>query len=424
MGGVRTALYNFLYARKHGGTFALRIEDTDVARNKEECAQGIVEDLAWLGLTHDTFAKQSERTELYRTAVKKLIDSGHAYISQETPTEEGQRDSVVRFKNPNTTVIFTDLIRGEISVDTTDLKDFVIARSVDEPLYHLAVVVDDADMGITHVVRAEEHLSNTPRQILILEALSYTRPTYAHIPLVLAPDKSKLSKRKHGESVSLSHYRSLGYLPHAILNFLLLIGWNPGTDQEFFTLDDMITQFDLTNVQKGGAVFNVEKLDWINKHYIAEMSPDAQFENINQRTPQEYSRDMLKKIQPLILDRIHTFGHIPELFETGEFAYFFSQPTYNNVSLTWKEMSTDEARMHLQEIFSRLEKLSAEAFSAESVKSAVWDYAEEKGRGNVLWPLRVALAGLEKSVDPFTIAGIIGKEETLARISNAVHHLS
>lgn len=424
MGGVRTALYNYLYARKHGGTFVLRIEDTDTARNREEWAQGLVEDLAWLGLSHDVFAKQSERTQLYRDAVKKLIDSGAAYISKETPTEEGQREEVVRFKNPNTTVTIQDVIRGEVSVDTTDLKDFIIARSIDEPLYHLAVVIDDALMGVTHVIRGEEHLSNTPRQILIQEALGYPRPTYAHLPLMLATDKSKLSKRKHGEAVSLTHYRAQGYLPHAILNFLLLIGWNPGTDEEFFTLDEMIARFDLTKVQKGGGVFNVEKLDWINKHYITQMTPDEQWEWLDRFTAPEYDRTTLKKIQTLLIDRIHAFGDIPKLFAQGEFSYFFTKPSYGSVPIAWKDTPKDAARAHLTTIIGLMKTLADDAFSAEAVKTAVWEYAEAQGRGSVLWPLRVALSGQERSVDPFTIAGILGKTETLSRLEDAVQYLS
>ncbi len=423
VGGVRTAFYNFLFARKHNGTFALRIEDTDTARNREEWAVGLEEDLAWLGLTHDVFAKQSERTEVYRDAVKKLIDDGHAYISQETPTEPGQRDTVVRFRNPNKTVTINDLVRGEVTVDTTDLKDFIIARSVDEPLYHLAVVVDDAAMGITHVIRAEEHLSNTPRQILIQEALGYPRPTYAHLPLVLATDKSKLSKRKHGETVSLTYYRSRGYLPHALLNFLLLLGWNPGTDQEFFSMDEMIAQFDLAKVQKGGAVFNTEKLNWVNKHYITAMDTNEQWEWVDRFTPEHYNRTVLKKIQPLIIDRISAFGEIADAFANNEFVYFFEQPSYDGVTLTWKDTSADNARTHLQHSLEVIETL-ADTFTPETIKNALWEYAEAQGRGAVLWPLRVALSGQERSVDPFTIASVLGKQETFVRIKNALQHLS
>ncbi|MCC6475212.1 MAG: glutamate--tRNA ligase, partial [Burkholderiales bacterium] len=255
MGGVRTALFSFLYARQNKGTFALRIEDTDKARNREEWTTGLIEDLGWLGLHHDTFVIQSERVASHTAYLKKIIEEGKAYISKETPKEEGQRDEVVRFKNPNKVVVINDLIRGEVSIDTTDLGDFIIARSLEEPLYHFAVVVDDMEMGITHVIRAEEHLSNTPRQILIQEAIGGSRPVYAHLPLVLAADKSKLSKRKHGETVSLTYYRSRGYLPAAIINFVALLGWNPGTEQEIMSLDELIAQFKLENVQKGGAVF-------------------------------------------------------------------------------------------------------------------------------------------------------------------------
>jgi len=272
MGGVRTALFSYLYAKQNSGKFLLRIEDTDKARNKEEWTTGLIDDLAWLGLKHDVFAKQSERAEIHKKYIQKLIDEGHAYISKEIPKEPGQRDEVIRFKNPNKKVVITDLIRGEVEVDTTDLGDFVIARSIDEPVYHLAVVVDDFEMNVTHVIRAEEHLSNTPRQILIQEAIGAPRPIYAHLPLVLAPDKTKLSKRKHSEISSLTTFRQKGYLPQAILNFVALMGWNPGTDQEIFSLEELIQQFRIEKVQKGGAVFNIEKLDWINREYIKKMS--------------------------------------------------------------------------------------------------------------------------------------------------------
>ena len=251
IGGVRTALFSYLFAKQNKGDFVLRIEDTDKERNKEEWTEDLISDLAWLGLKHDVFAKQSERFDIHKKYLQKLIESGHAYISKETPTEPGQRDEVIRFKNPNKKVTINDLIRGEVTVDTTDLNDFVIARSMDEPLYHLAVVIDDFEMGVTHVIRGEEHLSNTPRQILIQEAIGAPRPIYAHIPLVLAPDRSKLSKRKHGESVSLTYYREQGYLPEAILNFVAMIGWNSGTDQEIFSLDELIKEFKIEKRTRG-----------------------------------------------------------------------------------------------------------------------------------------------------------------------------
>lgn len=420
MGGVRTALFNYLFARQQHGTFVLRIEDTDKERSREEWTEGLINDLSWLGLSHDVFAKQSERTNTYVEYLKKLIDGGHAYISKETPKEEGQRDEVIRFKNPNKEVVINDLIRGEVRVDTTDLGDFVIARSMTEPVYHLAVVIDDFLMGVTHVIRAEEHLSNTPRQILIQEAIGAPRPTYAHLPLVLAEDKSKLSKRKHGETVSLSYYRERGYLPEAIVNFVALIGWNPGTDQEVFTLDELVTSFDLSKVQKGGAVFNVEKLNWINREHVKRMTPEARWNALHQYTPEAYNRDMLKKISHLVLERVNAFGEIPSVLES-EFSFFFVKPSYEPELLVWKKSNLLEAKRHITYIADVLEKAPEDAWvSEESLKALLWDYAEKEGRGDVLWPVRVALSGQERSPDPFAIATILGKQETIARLHSAI----
>lgn len=413
IGGVRTALFSFLFARQNNGIFALRIEDTDKARSKEEWITGIIDDLAWLGLKHDVYLKQSDKTEAYKIYIKKLLDSGHAYISKEKIIEEGQRDEVIRFKNPNKKVIINDLIRGEVIVDTTDLGDFIIARSIDEPIYHLAVVVDDFEMGITHVIRAEEHLSNTPRQILIQEAIGAPRPLYAHLPLVLAEDRSKLSKRKHGETVSLTYYRNKGYLPKAILNFVALIGWNPGTDQEIFSLDELIKSFDLNKVQKGGAIFNVEKLDWFNKQYIGKMNI-KEFENhakafIPANTP--------STLLPLIKEKINKFSEIEDLLN-GELSFVRPLPKYPKELLKWKqEKDLVNTKEYLKLIIEKLSILSD--FGKESVKSAVWPLAEEKGKGNILWPMRVALSGKEKSPDPFIIAEILGKEETIKRLTYA-----
>ncbi|MEI8337853.1 MAG: glutamate--tRNA ligase family protein [bacterium] len=301
IGGVRTALFSYLFAKQNNGEFVLRIEDTDKERNKEEWTEGLIKDLDWLGLKHDRFEKQSERFNIHKKYLQKLIDDGFAYISKENPTEPGQRDEVIRFKNPNKIVIIKDLIRGSVSIDTTDLHDFVIARSLEEPLYHLAVVIDDFEMGITHVIRGEEHLSNTPRQILIQEAIGAPRPIYAHIPLVLAADRSKLSKRIHGETVSLTYYREQGYLPEAILNFVAMIGWNSGTDQEIFSLDELIEQFKIEKVQKGGAVLNVEKLDWINKEYIKKLSDKEILEQINKYLPESFTANKgIEKLAPII----------------------------------------------------------------------------------------------------------------------------
>jgi len=259
VGSARTALFNFLFARKNNGKFILRIEDTDKTRSKKEFEDNIFESLEWLGLKYDEFYRQSDRGKIHRTYIEKMLDDGSIYEAE---------DKIIRFKNPNKKVKFNDLVRGEIEFDTTELKDFIIAKSVDEPLYHLAVVIDDFESNITHVIRGEDHISNTPRQILIQEAIGAPRPIYAHLPLILAPDRSKLSKRKHGESVSLDYYRNKGYSPEAMINYLALLGWNPGTEQEIFTLPELINVFDFSRVHKGGAIFDEKKLAWMNRKHF------------------------------------------------------------------------------------------------------------------------------------------------------------
>lgn len=270
IGGARTALFNYIFAKQTGGTFILRIENTDKERSKTEYEQEIRDGLVWLGIVPDASYRQSERTNIYQKHLDKLIKSGVAYVSQEKKKEGEGKVEVVRFKNQNKRVSFQDVIRGEVSFDTTELKDFVIARSITEPLYHLAVVVDDAEMRITHIIRGEDHISNTPRQILIQEALGFPRPLYAHIPLILANDRSKLSKRKHGEAVSLAHYRALGIVPDAMVNFLALLGWHPSESDasEVLSFNDLVAQFQLERVQKGSAVLDANKLNWLNKQYL------------------------------------------------------------------------------------------------------------------------------------------------------------
>lgn len=268
IGTARTTLFNYLFARQSEGKFILRIDDTDTERSTSEFEQNILDGLSWLGLEYDELFRQSERTDVYVSYLKKMVENDSVYISKEEIKEEGQRSKVIRLRNPNKKIIFEDLIRGTVEFDTTELGDFVVAKSLEEPLYHLASVVDDIEMNITHVIRGEDGISNTPRQILIQEAIGALRPIYAHLPLILAPDRSKLSKRKHGESVSLDYYRDKGYSPAAIVNYLALLGWNPGTEQEIFTLGELIKVFDIAKVHKGGAIFDEKKLAWVNrKHY-------------------------------------------------------------------------------------------------------------------------------------------------------------
>ena len=265
VGSARTALFNFLFARKNNGKFILRIEDTDKARSKKEFEDDIFESLEWLGLKYDEFYRQSDRGKIYRTYIEKILDDGSIYEDE---------DKIIRFKNPNKKITFTDLVLGEITVDTSDLKDFIIARDINEPLYHLTVVLDDFEMGVTHVIRGQEHTPNTARQILVQEAIGAPRPIYVHLPLILNKERAKLSKRDESVLPAIE-YKRLGYLPDALLNFMALNGWNPGGEQEVFSLGELIEKFDISKVQKGGGVFNPEKLDWLNKEHM-KLMPESE----------------------------------------------------------------------------------------------------------------------------------------------------
>ena len=269
MGGARTALVNYIFAKQTGGQFILRIEDTDKERSKPEYEKDIREGLAWLGIRPDEEYRQSDRVEIHKRYLTDLIKKDLAYLSREPKKDGAGEIEVVRFRNPNKRVAWKDIIRGEVSFDTAELKDFVIARSLDEPLFHLAVVVDDYESKITHIIRGEDHISNTPRHILIQEAIGAPRPEYAHLPLILAADRSKLSKRKHAEFAALAHYRAGGVAPEAMVNFLALLGWHPSESDasEVLSFSELIAQFRLERVQKGGAVFDQNKLNWLNRMY-------------------------------------------------------------------------------------------------------------------------------------------------------------
>ena len=425
-GAYRTAIFSYLYARKNGGTFVLRIEDTDKERSKKEYEDNILDSLAWLGLEYDIFVRQSENVARHKVVLEKLIADGHAYISKEEAKDgSGVIKEIVRFKNPNSDVTFQDEIKGSVMMNTRDLGDFVIAKNVNEPLFHLAVVVDDFDEGITHVIRGEDHVSNTPRQILIQRAIGAPTPIYAHLPLVLGEDKQKLSKRRG--ALALTAYRERGYPPEAVLNMVALVGWNPGTEQEIFTKDELVNTFELARVQKSAAVFNPVKLEWVSKEHIARMDDERRMEMITSYITKEvstlsnYSEEMLKKISPIIIERISNFGDIRTMCADGELSYFFTIPDYPREKLLWKG-ETDVTKTHQRLLCIRglIEALDESQFTAESVKNALWSYAEEEGRGQVLWPLRYALSGREKSPDPFQLSSILGKYQTLSRIDRAL----
>lgn len=416
IGSVRTALYNYLYARQNDGKFILRIEDTDKERSKKEFEDDIIESLKWLEMPYEEFYRQSERTDIYKKHLKELIDQKAAYVSKEEPKKEGERGEVIRFKNPNKKIKFNDLVLGEIEFDTTDLRDFVIAKDLNTPLYHFAVVVDDIEMGVTHIIRGQDHISNTPRQILILEALGGERPQYAHIPLILSPDKQKLSKR-HG-ALSALEYREMGYLPEAILNFVALIGWNPGTDKEIFTLDELRKEFSLDKVQKSGGIFNIEKLNWINKEHIKLLPSDEIKNKILKWLPEEMRNP---KIVPVILERISKWGDVKDIAERGELNFFFKAPEIKKEKLIFKNTPSEKIKNNLNLAIKTLSDLDENNFIQENIKTSLMLIADNlESRGELLHPVRFALSGLDKSPDPFIIAEILGKNETLSRLQKAV----
>ena len=420
IGGVGTALFNYLFAAHHGGAMFLRFEDTDKERSKKEYEDDILEALRWVGIpyTIPPIARQSERTDVYKKYFAKLVEQGAAYEAEEAKDDPGKR--VVRFKNPNITITFDDLIRGTVEFDTTDLGDFVIARGMDEPLYHLAVVIDDHEMGVTHVIRGEEHISNTPRQILLLEALGFARPAYAHLPLILAPDRTKLSKR-HG-AVSANEYRAQGYLPEALVNYLALLGWNPGTEQELYTLDELVKEFTLERVHKSGAIFDIEKLKWFNHEHLKRLS-DEQFAQRLQDFRGGEPAD--PSLVPLLRERSQTLKDAADALASGEYDFLHGTVAAAPILLVaGAKTDAASAAKHLQKASELLAALSDQSFTSQSVKEAIFPYATEQGRASVLWPMRVALSGKEKSPDPFTLAALLGKKTTLERLGLAIAALS
>ena len=411
IGNVRTALFNFLFAEKNGGTFIVRVEDTDKARSKKEYEADMLESLAWLGIRHSgELWRQSERGETYKKYLDQLIENGKAYVSAET---EGNNQEVVRFKNPKKIVAFDDLIRGEVKFETSELGDFIIAKNIYEPVYHLAVVIDDFESGVTHVIRGEDHISNTPRQILIQEAIGAPRPVYAHLPLILAPDRSKLSKRKHGESVSLNYYRKQGYLPSAILNYLALLGWNSGTDREIFSLAELIEAFDMSQIQKSGAVFDEKKLRWVNKEHLKRLPSQDVLKIISDKIKERFPENNIPENLPgIVAERIEIFSDVDALIRAGELDYFFKRPEPEKEKISWKNVEKGKTISHLQKI--------SEIISSGGGKKKIMAYADREGLGDVLWPLRYVLSGREKSPDPIALFEALGKEESIKRIEAAV----
>ena len=442
VGTARTALFNYLFTRHHHGTFILRIEDTDLERSDKKFEKDILEGLEWLGISWDgDMVRQSDRIEIYRAYLKKMWDMGKIFFcphSEEVLEQEradqrarealplhqcdarnaalpiAESGGVVRFKNNgDDCIVFHDEIRGDLSFDPTLIGDFSVAKNFSTPLYNFAVVVDDEEMAISHVIRGEDHIANTPKQILIQQALGFRLPHYAHLPLILGTDRSKLSKR-HG-ATSIQEYQKLGYLPEALCNFLALLGWNPGTEQELFSLEELVPLFSLERIQKSGAVFDSVKLDWMNGEYIRKKSP-AEL----QKLAMPYLGDFFQNqnIEKILLLEQPRLKRLDEL--SNRIDYFFEEPHYDPMLLRWKTMNKQAIRASLQRSKKVIGAMPENNFSMQNLQTALLAEAEAEGdRGALLWPLRVALSGKKASPGPFEIANILGKKKTLARIEAA-----
>lgn len=469
VGTARTTLFNFLFARANGGVFVMRVEDTDTERSRSEYEENILKGLGWLGIEWDEGPmadgsergeygpyRQSARGALYRSYLEKMLEAGTAFYCWHTTDElqaeqaeqierkEAPRhncsyrdakdehtrlagasakrvasnpNAIIRFKNDHSGAIsFRDAIKGDISFSASVLGDFSIAKSLDSALYNFAVVVDDYEMKISHVIRGEDHISNTPKQLLLQEALGFEHPKYAHLPLLLGSDRSKLSKR-HG-ATSVDEYRKLGYTPGALFNFLALLGWRPKGEQEIFAEEELVKLFSLAQVQTSPAVFDIEKLNWMNGEYLRRMNADEFCEAVRPfiaeaGLPAEDPR--LASIVAMEQPRVHKLSEVPEAIR-----FAFEVPEYDAELLRWKEAPLSVVASTLVEVLGILEGTPEGEWSADALQEALMPLAESKeNRGVVLWPLRVSLSGQKNSPSPFEIMAALGKQESIARVRAA-----
>jgi glutamyl-tRNA synthetase len=440
LGTASTALYNLLFARQHAGTFVLRIDDTDVERNRAEYEQVIYESLHWLALDWDEgpdkggpYApyRQSERVDLYREHAARLLAEGTAYKCYCTPAEldaerkqaqaekrpykysrrclidppKDRTEFTVRFKVPGGEIKFPDLIRGEMTFDAGLIGDFIIMKSDGFPTYQFASPVDDATMKISHVIRGEEHLSNTPYQLMLIDALGYERPTaYAHMPLILSKDGAKLSKRKHPEA-NLALYREQGYLPEALINYLALLGWNPGTSEEIFTFDELLRVFSLDRVQHAGARFDWEKLNWINGEYIRRLDDDELTRRLKPFLP-NLDETTIRRAAPALRTRMTKLADAATLLE-----YLWTDPPPPELDPESVER-VRAAAIALKDV----------AWEAQPIHDALMAVVERSGLGpnKTFMPIRLALTG--KKVSPpidYTLA-LLPKDVAMARLQRVI----
>jgi glutamyl-tRNA synthetase len=461
IGGARTALFNWLYARRHGGTFILRIEDTDVERSSADMTTGILDSLRWLGLDWDEGPGvggphapylQSERLPKYANAAGRLVADGHAYYcycrpedlkaKRETaeaaggawtydrtclalaPEEIAVREAAgapraTRFRVPPGETTFDDAVRGRITVAHDHVEDFVIVRSDGHSTYQLSVVVDDVDMGVTQVVRGDDHISNTPKQILIYRALGAAVPGFAHVPLILGPDKKRLSKR-HG-ATSVGEYEAQGYLPEAMVNFLALLGWSPGSgDREVFTRDELVAVFALEGISGGNAVFNQDKLDWFSQQHmlrlsareiLARLRPSLEAAGRWQAAFNDDRRDWIDAVIDLIKPRARRLGDfLPQL------GPFLDEGVDLDPVAAERHLSADGVREHLVALRARFATL--DTFDRQALESCLRSVAEERGvkAGVLIHAARVVVTGQAVSPGIFEVLELVGREKVLARL--------
>lgn len=455
VGGVRTALYAWAFARKHNGRFILRIEDTDKGREVEGSIPHIIESLKWLGIEWDEGVDiggphapyiQSERLESYKKYAQILFEKGLAYpdpySEEEVSTFRLQAESEkraflfrnhrpetvdawdgtrpLRFKVPEIkSYTWTDAVRGELSAGPEALDDFILIKSDGYPTYNFAHIIDDLEMGVTHIMRADEFIASTPKFLSLYDALGITAPVFVTLPPILSPEGNKKLGKRDGAK-DILEYREEGYLPEAMINFLAFLGWNPGGVEEVMTPEEIIEHFSIERIHKSGAMLSTEKLLWMNKEHMKRLSPQVHLEEIKKHMS-AYPEDLLQKLLPSILDRINTYGELAAI-EKEEFRFLIQRPDVPVDMVQWKNADLSEAKTHLEALKPILEQ--ADLSSAERIKASLMPYAEEKGKGNVLWPLRTALSGQEKSMDPFTIVYLLGKEETLARLDIMCHKIA
>jgi len=464
VGGARTALFNWLYARRHGGTFVLRIEDTDVQRSSADMVTGILDGMRWLGLDWDEGPDvggphgpyfQSERLDRYRAAAARLVSEGHAYSCYCSPErlraereraeargeawqydraclslnhdriaalETAHAPRAIRFKVPETQTAFADVVHGRIAFDPRAIEDFVILRSDDYPTYHLSVVVDDVDMRITHVIRGDDHISNTPKHLLLFDALGSPAPTFAHVPLILGADKKRLSKR-HG-ATSVTEYRRQGYLAPAMVNFLALLGWSPGDDRELLSREALVASFSLEGISGGNAVFNVEKLDWMNGQYIARLpvgelaaAVEPWLADAGLRVPA--TAEWWHRLLDLLRPRAKRLTDFVELARP----FLVDMVEYESAAVD-QHLSTPDMAAHVAALGETLR--TTDPFDEPHVEAAVRGTAAERGikAGALIHATRVALTGRTTSPGLFEVIVLLGRERSLGRLERLVNLLA